>query len=242
MNKIIENLTEVWFWKNEAIVYLSILTNWKSFISDILKDTKLKRSSIINYVENLLHRWILSKVVVWKRLAYIAEKPDTVLEDFNLRKKKFEKSLPELNNLFLNNSQKAKVRYFEWKKWLNKIYLEIVSQFKPIYSFISLEEIISAMWIENLNNMRDIRVKNWTKIKDLIEDTKFSREFMKTRKIALWNSNKFLPKTFPVTIDLLIWWDNVAMISFEKQMWVIIENKEIADFHRNLHKHFWMFL
>jgi hypothetical protein len=142
----------------------------------------------------------------------------------------------------LNSSKQANVRYFEWKKGISKIYLEIVSQFKPISSFISLENIVAKMWIENLNTIREIRIKNWTKIKDLIEDTKFSRDFIKAREWWLWSSNKFLPKTFLISIDLLIWWDSVAMISFEKQMWVIIENKEIADFHRNLHNHFWMLL
>jgi hypothetical protein len=46
-------------------------------------------------------------------LAYIAEKPDIILKEYNLKKSKFEKSLPELNNLFLNSSKQANVRYFE---------------------------------------------------------------------------------------------------------------------------------
>jgi len=236
---IINSLTDIWFSENESLIYISILKLWKSFIADITKDVWLKRSSVINYVENLLSRWIISKIVIWKRIAYIWEKPNNILKDFIKKKEKFEKNLPELNNLFFQNSWQSSVRYFEWKNWILQIYTEILSQFKNIYTFISLEKIINFLWVEKLDELKAMRIKNEIKIKELIKNTDFARNFMKNRKISFWLENKWLPKNFPINIDLLIWWNSIAMISFEKEMWVVIENKDMADFQRNLHNFVW---
>jgi len=91
----------------------------------------------------------------------------------------------------------------------------------------------------DINEFIENIIKNDNKIEDLIEDTPFARNFMKDRDFAEKKVN-WLPKTFNMTIDLLIWGDNVAMISYDKVMGVIIENKEIADFHRNVHMHLCM--
>ena len=236
---IIESLIDIGFSKNEWIVYISILSLWKAFIADITKDVWLKRSSVINYVENLLSRGVISKIVIWKRIAYIWEKPNNILKDFIKKKENFEKKLPELNNLFFQNNWPSRVRYFEWKKGILNIYTEILSQFKNIYTFISMEKILDYLGIEKLDELRSMRIKNEIKIKELIKYTDFSKKIMKNRNTSLWLENKFLPKDFSINIDLLIWWDSIAMISFEKEMWVVIENKDMADFQRNLHNFVW---
>lgn len=241
VKNLIDVLSSLWLSENESIVYLVILDNWKSLITDISKKCDIKRTSVINYVEELLKKWFLSKVIIWKRFAYIAENPENILKSFEIKKQKFEKFLPELNWMFLNSSKKARVRYFEWKSWIRKIYREISTQFKPIVTFYSLEKYLSVLTVTDMDEFMDNLSKYENTLSDLAEDTAFARDFLDSR---YFNSKevKWLPKTFPVDIDLLVWWDNVAMISFKKQMWVIIENKEIADFNRNLHKHFWELL
>ncbi len=238
MNNLLTPLENLWLSSAQAQVYLVVLQSWKILVSDIAKKSGLKRTSVINYVEELLKQWFLSKTVVWKRVAYIAESPESILREFELKKKKFEKNIPELNALFLNSSQKANVIYFEWLSGIRKEYQKISTGFQPIITFFSMERYLKVLKVQDMNNFVWNIVKNQNTIKDLMEDTQASREIMSGRKFS-GKSMKWLPKTFPVTIDLIIQWDRVTMISFEKLMWVTIENKEIADFHRNLHGHFW---
>lgn len=241
MIDLIESLENIWLNSNQAKVYLVVLENGTSIISDIAKKALIKRTSCINYVQDLLELWYLSKSIIWKRIAYVAESPENILNTFEIKRQKFKKNLPELNNLFLNSSNHANVFYFEWLPSIRKEYHRISSGFKPIITFFSMWRYLKVLDVDDMNKFIWNIMKNQNTIRDLVEDEEETRIIMKKRKFS-WKSMKYLPKTFLVNIDLIIQWDVVTMISFKKKMWVTIENKEIADFHRNLHNYFWRIL
>lgn len=215
---------------------MTILENGKSLVTDVAKKSWLKRTSVSNYIHSLLQKWFITQTTTGKRISYIAESPEQILKDFEARKERFAKHLPELNSIFLNSSNTANIRFFEGKSWLRQIYREISTQFKPIMSFFSAEKFFEVLTMGDINEFIENIIKNDNRIEDLIEDTPFARKFMEGRNFAEKKIN-WLPKSFNMTIDLLIWGDSVAMISYDKVMGVIIENPEIADFHKNVFKH-----
>jgi len=235
----LEILEDMGLTASEALVYVTLLENGTSLITELAKKSGLKRTSVTNYIHWLLQKWYISQSTSGKRIVYIAESPEQILRDIEVKKKRFEKHIPELNNLFINNSNKANIRFFEERKWLRQLYREISSQFQEITSFFSPEKYFKVFGLADLNEFIENIVKNDNKITDLIEDSPYARDFMENRSFKGKKVN-WLPTTFHMTIDVLIWWDKVALISYDKIMGVIIENKEIADFHRNVHKHLCM--
>lgn len=242
MKNLIQTLIDTWLSLEEAQVYIVVLWKWQQTPTDIAKSSWLKRTSVNNYIWTLLKKWYLQRSVAWKRMKYIAESPESILKEIEEKKKQFIEHLPELNYMFLSASQKANVRYFEWKTGIREIYREISLGFLPIASFYSLDRYLDLFKTMDVMDefIWNIRY-NGNSIRDLMEDTKKSRNIMKYRE-ANGKAWKYLPDTFNLTIDMMIQWDKVAIISFSSQMWIIIENKWIADFHKNVFDHFWWFL
>jgi hypothetical protein len=80
--------------------------------------------------------------------------------------------MPELQALYLSSSGKPRVRFFEWKKWLQKIYSELSTQFKPIRAFFSIEKYLTCFSLEELQELNDsCKMYSEKEILDLMEDT-----------------------------------------------------------------------
>lgn len=236
MQHLITSLTNIGLSETQAHVYLAILENGASLTTEVAKKTGLKRTSVINYINELLSMGYLSQSLRWKRVVYIAEWPEFILKKLEDQKQKFATQLPELNTLFLNGSGTTNIRYFEGKTGLRQVYQEVSTQFQPIKSFFSIEQHLSTLTISDMDLFMANLKKYGNTVHDLLEDTPFAREFMSTRIFAE-KTNTWLPTTFKIPIDLMIYGNYIAMISFKKQMGVIIENSDMADFHRTVHEH-----
>ena len=97
------------------------------------------------------------------------------------------------------------------------MYREVWSQFKPILTFFSVEQYLQVLTLDDMNENIENIMKNNNTIHDLMEDTPFAREFMKPRAFPGKKVSR-LPKDFKVPIDLMIYGNSVAMMSFSKEM------------------------
>lgn len=232
-------IQDLWLSENETKIYLAILKWGALNVTEIATKTQLKRTTASNYLSEMLQKWLVARNVTGKRMKYIAESPEKLLRDYDQKRESFMDSLPELNSIYRNASQKASIRYFEGKSGIMDIYREISLGFLPIYTFYSIDRFLelfkdmSAM-DEFVNNV----VRNENKIVDLIEDTPKARNIMKYRakKEKKW---KFLPKNFILGVDILIQWDKIAMVSFGSEMWIIIENAEIVSAQKQMFDFMW---
>lgn len=236
MKQLIRTLTDIGLSENQAQVYLAILENGASLVTEIAKKSGLKRTSVTNYINELLEWGYLSQSLKWKRVVYIAESPENIIQNLEIKKQRFAEKIPELNSLFLWGSGKTNIRYFEGKVWLRQIYQEVSTQFKPIKSFFSIEQHLSTLKVEDMDIFMANLKTHQNNIHDLLEDTPFARNFMKSRKFTE-KTNTWLPTTFKIPIDLMVYGNCIAMLSFKKQMWVIIENSDMANFHNTVHDH-----
>jgi hypothetical protein len=55
----------------------------------------------------------ITRCIEGKRIAYIPENPKIILKNFENKKKRFSKKMPELQALYLSSSGKPRVRFFE---------------------------------------------------------------------------------------------------------------------------------
>ncbi|HVW71930.1 MAG TPA: hypothetical protein VHB93_02135, partial [Candidatus Paceibacterota bacterium] len=83
--------------------------------------------------------------------------------------------------------------------------------------------------------------KNDNVLRDLVEHDHLAEKFVKDVRRTQNNFHKvkLLPKDYPVSVDVLVTGIKVATISFDHMMGLIIENDEIARFHKSVHSFFW---
>lgn len=238
MNKITQSLTELWLNEKEALIYTIILKLGFSSLTDISEWTWIKRSTLYSYIESLLKKWFISKTIKSKRILYIAENPESLLTEYNKKVNNFSDNLPSMLNLFNNSKWKPNTTIYEWKVWIKKIYKEIWDTFSPIYAMLSAESFIKNVDLEDRKQFLNNIELNDNKLYNLLENNKAWLQFKREFEWKVMKA-KIFPKKFDLTVDILIYWNKVAMISFDNINGIVIENKEIADFQRNIHQLLW---
>jgi len=236
MKNIIEILKGIWLSKIESEIYICILKNNKIWVSKIATGTNIKRTTIYPYIESLLKKWFISKTIKWKRVLYIAESPVNILNELEIKKKKFVEKIPFLEDLLQNSRWKTKVEFYEWKKWLMKIYMEMARNFWNIHTFFSPEKFFKVFTKQEDDEIIKEIKKHDSKSYNLVENNDLWKEYVKSGN---WNDIRLLPKEIKVPIDVVMYKNNVALISLDDISWVVIRDKDITDFIRWIHNFLW---
>lgn len=107
-----------------AKVYLAILELGSSTILPISQKSGVKRTSIYNFIEELITLGFVTKSVLRGRAHFQASPPQKIVDLQKSRLKHAEQALPELMGLFNALPSKPRVTYFEGKEQMKNIVKE----------------------------------------------------------------------------------------------------------------------
>jgi len=239
MDNLITNLINTGLEEKQAQVYLATLNIGEGTISDIASKSGIKRTTIYQYIDDLIKKDLLCKTIKGKRVYYLAQKPEKILKKIENKKRRFAKILPELNSIYSQSSHKPNIRYYEGIEGMREIYNEMTNTSKILYSIFSADKYYANFNEEDgnifFNNIRE----NGGLLKDMVEDTEAGRQYAKAGYHQELGKVKILPKEFKLAVDVLVTGNQVAMISQVNLVGVIVENPEIADFQKNIFKFIW---
>jgi HTH-type transcriptional regulator, sugar sensing transcriptional regulator len=222
-------------------IYLALLQSGALSLSDIAKKTGIQRTTIYQHVNNLLKRGFVSKSIKGKRLLYAPEAPSRILIEAEKGKKLFQDSAADLEALYKAARHRPSTRLYEGAEGINAALLEIGASFAPIDAFFSPEKFFKAVRRSDSNAFLKLIQEHGNVLRDLVEHDAIAEEFVKevTKDHNSFHKVKLLPKGFTVSVDVLVTGDKVTIISFDHMTAFIVENPEIALFHRSVHKFFW---
>lgn len=231
-------LIEYGLHQKEAAVYTALLSLGIASVAEIAKHAGLKRPTTYLILAELIGKHLVTQIPKGKKICYKAESPEELVEALEFRKTALVTALPELQTLFKANSVAPRIRFYEGKAGLQKLYEEIFRH-KEIWSIFSPEKYRKIFsWEENKRIYR-ILDRNGGIIHDLCEDTPFTRKFIKETYRAGVSTTGLLPKHMKMSTDILVFGNSVALISLGTIVGVVIEDKSIAETHRMFIKHFW---
>lgn len=230
----------------EIKVYLTCLENKQGlFVAEIAKKTGIKRSTINLILERLTEKKFVTYHLDGSRKLFSAEPPESLL--FHL-----EDSLNDLRGLIpllhiaSGADKKTKIRFFEGKEGVEKIYADILLTLKISRDpkkeqlAISSGEDVFELTPEHQKSFINKRVKERIPLRWIAPEDNISRELDKMsdkefRKMKFFDSKKY---KFHIEID--VYADKVALISLDKERsGVIIENKSLAESFRSLFNLLW---
>jgi len=76
-------------------------------------------------------------------------------------------------------------------------------------------------------------------IRDLLDDSDETREYLKEKERLELGESKFYPENFHSEVDLLVYGNKVALISYRTLIAVVIENMSIAKAQRQCMEFIW---
>ncbi len=246
MENLEKRLAKLGLGEKAAAVYLAVLTMGKGNVSEIAKKCKFKRTTLYQYLEELLHKDFLCQTIKGKRIEYMANDPKKILsyiekEKRNLESKKenVEKFLPELETLYAKSFHKPQVTFYEGKEKLLEAYREMVSTNQDVYTLFSLDHFFTVFSKKENHKLLTLLQASGVKLFDLIERPEVETDQKWMKEYDSFVKRKVLPKELRFESDLLVTGDRLMLVSFENLVAVIITDRAIADMQRQFLKFIW---
>lgn len=234
---------------NEITIYLTCLEHKEGlFVAEITHLTNIKRSSTILILDRLVKKGFISFHTAGRRKRFCAEPPESILFSFEESVKDF-RSVVQMLKLITGSDQKTKVRFFEGKEGIEKIYadrfLTVKMSKDPAREILAISSgnDVFTLIPERARNFIQKRVKEQIPIRWIAPESKVAREYQRSSAKEYRQMKFFDPKKYPFRVEMDIYGGKVALMSFENgPSGVIIENQELTDSLRSIFNLLWSLL
>lgn len=215
----------------EATTYLSILELGEATMGQVVKKSKLKRTTLYDLVESLKEKGLISTAKRGKKILYVAENPSKLVEQMEERKQALEKIVPELLSIANGIPNKPKVRYFEGIDGIKEVYRDILRYpDQKMYAWLSESMIteFDTAFITDYYIPKRLEKKIWAEV--IASDTSVGKDF-KSKDLEALRKTRLLDKSqFPLSIEISLYGKNkIGFMSVEDKLGLIVESKPIAD-------------
>lgn len=219
----------------ESQIYLTLLEKGVAGISKISRETGINRPAIYRTIPLLIKRGLISEVIKKKQRLYTAESPEKLEAALENIHKNFEEALPDLIQNFEGVQNKPIVKYLSGKRGISFIFEDLVRTLKKGDIFYRY----SAP--RDLGKAEKYLPDNYRKVRDekQLERCVITGEGIAEQKSPrLERDLKVLPgigeDDFNVT--QVIYGNKIALINYDTETAVLIEDRLMANFHRMIFK------
>ncbi|MES2225540.1 MAG: helix-turn-helix domain-containing protein [Patescibacteria group bacterium] len=232
-----QGLEKLGLTKNESRVYLAILRGGRLNLAGISSATRINRTTLYAYLENLLEKNYIKKTVLGKRLYYLAENPKSLVTKYHSAAFEFEKNLEALTVVFSSVKQTPSITLYQDKDGLQDLYTEIVQKAGYIKSIFSPDKYLEVFAAKEDRFVERVKEKG-IDAKVLIERTELGVKRRKYKGSENYRY-RFLEKGYTPAINMIVFNGHVALISFENLFGVLIANDMIAEYHEDIFDKEW---
>ncbi len=247
---ILNKLKKIGFSEKEAMVYTHLIRLGSQPVSLISDRAQINRTTTYDIIESLTKKGLVSSVKKDGITHYKALDPKELLNYLEREKvehvKKLEKQQKEIEELMpalvsLENpeSTKPKVYFFEGEKGMRQAYEDTLSSSETILAYANIEEMHSGLpnffpeyykrrAIEKNIHIKCIAPDN----KPAVERHKYDKKEKREMVLIPKNKYEFSP-------EINIYDDKVLIASWREKMAIIIQSKEIAEFHKMMYDLCW---
>jgi len=236
MNKLtIRGLT-----KKEFSVYQSLLGLKKATVLELSHISGINRPTLYRLLGKLAKKGLVSEIYEGKKHFYIAESPQKLVSYLNEQKNKIKNILPSLMNLEAEAVERPKIKFFEGKEGIKRLYDELLKEKCEIIGFAWSDKVFEELPFHF--DFVKKRVKKKIPVRLIVPDTKITRARRKLGKKEL-RTMKLVKNLDPFEAAYYITGNKV--ITFSLKRWfvgVLIENKEITEGLRSFFESYWQIL
>ena len=237
LNKVLEQLG---LQNKENEVYLALLELGLASVSEIAIKANIKRTTTYDVLSSLIKRGLVSQSSRGKKRLFIAEPPEKLKGWIDRRQKRLEDIMPILKSLYNVSGVKPKIRYYEGIIGLKKVYTDTIDYQGELLAFVSAEDIKSRLgtdfteWYIHKRKEANISVRAIAPLNE--QNIKYKERDKKFLKQTL-----LVPEDkFPFNMEMNIYGNKVAFMSFKEEMGIIIESNDISNNLRSLFELSWL--
>lgn len=228
----------------ESTAYLAALELGDTLILPLARHSGLKRATLYEVLPKLHGLGLISYGQRGKRRTVIAQDPGKLVFMQEQKLQDIKTVLPQLVSRFNALESKPKLFSYEGIDGIKQVYEDTLAEEFPILSFLQVREIEPEIRNYLLKSYVPRRVKRGIRVKNLVSGSPGESE--KTLpNTGTYRENRYVSQSlFPANIEVLVYSNKVAFITYKtgsQPMGIIIENRDVAETMRSLHKMAWEF-
>lgn len=226
----------------ESKVYLAALNLGQATVLDIAKKSGITRSTVYSVLESLIAKALISEFDQRGIKHYRAESPQKIVNQTKERYDVIKSIFPDLKNIYLSQTSKTRVTYYQGKEAMRDIYYDIL-HYKGLKQHLWIGS--ETEWItldpEFFNTFKKERAKAGIKVRLILEDSPAAHERIKSRQET--NAEiKLIPKHFPwqPTGGVHIFPDKIILDSYTKDVSAVeIVSQNLANTFKMMFEFMW---
>jgi sugar-specific transcriptional regulator TrmB len=248
--KLIPQIKKIGFSDKEARIYLQLIYLGPQTASVLSRHTAINRTTVYDILEALKKRGIVQSIsksgsTSFKALhpkeliAFLEREKNETLSRIQKQQDSIEELLPELISLEHAESTKPKVTFFEGEKGMREAYEDTLTSEGDILAYANVADMHAGLphFFPEYYQRRAVEYN--VHIKAIMPDNKMSKLRAKEDKKENRESTLIPAEEFEFSPEINIYNNKVLMASWREKLAIIIESKEIADFHRKMYKLAW---
>jgi sugar-specific transcriptional regulator TrmB len=210
-------------------------------VSDISRETGVKRATCYEYLDFLLTKDFIIRMPVGKRMFYAALEARKILGEFKKKAAHFEEKVAEMEQIHSTAVQKPNVVFYEGKREIKNIYQDLFKTIGDVRSIFPASSFFENFTAQDYEEFDKAISSHALKSRDLFVADKFYKRIkeIRDRNGSANKADKKLPVWFRSNVDVLIFSDKVALISLRDLSATVIQNEDIAELFRNMHDFMW---
>lgn len=238
----IKILQKIGLSERESSVYIDLLENTSSTISDIAKRTGLHRPVIYQTLPLLEESGLVTKSLKGKRVYYTPESPNKLRAIMDNLAKSFDATISDLEELHEAKEKKPTIKTMDGKKGIQFVFYDVLDTLKQgelYYRYSARSN------LEKTSSYLPSDYRTLVAIKEIQRCVITSETLAKTKRPRLEREIVTIPRHFDLfddNVSKMIYGNKVAIIDYTTEMVLIIENPMLARFEEKIFKFLFKFL
>ena len=237
MKKYLHILSQLWLPEHASKIYIGLLEQWSSSLSQLTESTGLQRIQIYRNLPVLIDRGFIFVIQKGKRKIYSPASPDILRAEYEKLQKNTFHVLDELSEKYKNSENKTNIVFGTWKKAIENSYYDLLATLKKWWEFLRITSEIESERIK-----RDFQPKDYIYQRDILGIERrliLSENAYKQKRRKLERDEKVVNSQDIMLDDNImftIYGDKLSLIDFNNETAIIIESPEMAQFQEKVFK------
>ncbi|MEI7425999.1 MAG: helix-turn-helix domain-containing protein [Candidatus Moraniibacteriota bacterium] len=222
-----EQLNQFGLNKNQAETYLALLELGQAGVISLAKKTNIKRTTLYDILVELEKKHLVARTQKNTKKLFIALEPENLEKILEDKKIKLAKLMPALKALVNTTGTKPIIRYYEGLAGIKEVYRDTLNYNGELLAFVA-ENIFDKLGKDFADEYKAKRKKAHITVRILVPETEELKKELASAEEDL-RTFRFVPKEkFPFTMELNLYGNKLALMSFNEELGIIIESNEIA--------------
>jgi sugar-specific transcriptional regulator TrmB len=225
----------------EAEIYLRLSEYGSLRASQLAKDLKLPKTTVIEALYLLEEKGLVSRIKQKNSFIFTAEDPEILLLQLDKKEQEIQankalliKALPAFRTI-KSDKNIPKVRYFEGREGIIQLYEDSLRSKSGIYAYGSSEDELRYL-PEYFPEYWNRRVRAGIPITTLMPDTDRNKKHSQDTDAVHLRKSYLFPEAYRTPLEIDVYDNKVVLMSFKEWFGVMIESAVIASAMSNLLK------